>query len=119
ASLSLRCASGWRWTHNGPALGVAGALGAAIKIQPGLVLAWALLTRRWAAVVSGGIVIAVLASIATLLAGPQAWLDFFTLIGRVTDPITTANNVTPGALLYQAGVPRSTAALIQYGSMAL
>ena len=110
--LFLLFAIGWRWIDRGPVLGVAGALGAAIKIQPGLVLAWAFLTRRWAAVVSGGVVLAVLASLATLLAGPQAWLDFFTLIGRVTDPITTPNNVTPGALLYQAGLPRSTAALV-------
>lgn len=117
--LFLLFAIGWRWIDNGPVLGVSGGLGAAIKIQPGLVLAWALLTRRWAAVVSGAIVLAVLASLATLLAGPQAWLDFFTLIGRVTDPITTANNVTPGALLYQAGVARGTAALVQYGTMAV
>jgi hypothetical protein len=117
--LFLLFAIGWRWLDTGPVLGVAGGLGAAIKIQPGLVLAWALLTKRWSAVVAGGIVLAVLASLATVLAGAQAWTDFFTLIGRVTDPITTPDNVTPGALLYQAGVPRGTAALVQYASMAL
>ena len=117
--LFLLFAIGWRWLDTGPVLGLSGGLGAAIKIQPGLVLAWAFLTRRWSAVASGVVVLAVLAGLATLLAGPQAWADFFTLIGRVTDPITTAHNVTPGALLFQAGVPRSTAALVQYASMAV
>jgi hypothetical protein len=117
--LYLLFAIGWRWLDKGPVLGLSGGLGAAIKIQPGLVLTWALLTRRWSAVITGGVVLAVLASLATLLAGPQAWLDFFTLVGRVTDPITTANNVTPGALLYQAGVPRNVSAIVQYASMAL
>jgi hypothetical protein len=115
--LFLLYAIGWRWLDNGPVLGVSGALGAAIKIQPGLVLAWALFTRRWLAVVCGGIALAVLASVAALVAGPQAWLDFFTLIGRVTDPITTPGNVTPGALLYRAGVSRELAALIQIATM--
>src|SRR4051794_25982175 len=117
--LYLLFAIGWRWLDNGPVLGVAGALGAAIKIQPGLVLAWALLTRRWSAVVTGGIVLVVLASAATLVAGPQASADFFTLIGRVTDPITTPNNVTPGALAYQAGLSHGAAAILQYASMAV
>ncbi len=117
--LFLLFAIGWRWLDTGPVLGAAGGLGAAIKIQPGVVLAWAFLTRRWSAVVTGGVVLAVLASLATLLAGAQAWTDFFTLIGRVTDPITTPDNVTPGAVLYQAGVARGPAALIQYASMAL
>src|SRR4051794_30777552 len=116
--LYLLFAIGWRWLDNGPVLGVAGALGASIKIQPGLVLAWALLTRRWSAVVTGGIVLIVLALAATLVAGPQSWADFFTLIGRVTDPITTPHNVTPGALLYQAGVTRNVASIAQYASMA-
>jgi alpha-1,2-mannosyltransferase len=117
--LYLLFAIGWRWLDDGPVLGAAAGLGAAIKIQPGIVLVWALLTRRWAAVVTGAVVLAVLASLATVLAGPQAWADFLTLIGRVTDPITTAHNVTPGALLYQAGVPRNIAAVAQYASMAL
>ena len=117
--LYLLFAIGWRWLDNGAVLGVSGALGAAIKIQPGLVLAWAFLTRRWSAVVTGGIVLVVLASVATLVAGPQAWADFLTLIGRVTDPITTPHNVTPGALAYQAGLSHGAAALVQYASMAV
>jgi hypothetical protein len=116
--LFLLFAIGWRWLDNAPVLGVTAALGAAIKIQPGLVLAWAVLTRRWAAVLSGAVVLGALALLATLSAGPHAWFDFLTLIGRVTDPIATPHNVTPGALLYEAGVSRDVAAVVQYGTMA-
>ena len=54
-------------------------------------------------------VLALLAVVATILAGTEAWSDFFTLMGRVSDPITTPHNFTPGAVAYQAGVSRETA----------
>jgi hypothetical protein len=117
--LLLLLAVGWRWMDRGPVLGAAGALGAAIKIQPGLMLFWALLTRRWSAVVAGALVLGVLALLATLLAGFGAWTDFLSLITRVSDPITTEHNFTPGAVAYQLGMARDTAALLQWGSMAL
>jgi hypothetical protein len=117
--LFLLLAIGWRWMDRGPVLGVSGALGAAIKIQPGLILAWALLTRRWAAVVTGAVVLAALALLATLVAGFGAWMDFLALITRVSDPITTSHNFTPGAVAYQLGVSRDAAALIQWVSMGL
>ena len=117
--LFLLFAVGWRWMDRGPVLGVSGALGAAIKIQPGLILAWALLTRRWAAVVVGAVVLGALALLATLVAGFGAWTDFLSLITRVSDPITTPHNFTPGAVAYQLGVSRDTAALLQWVSMAL
>ncbi len=116
--LFLTFAVGWRYLERPVVLGVTGGLGAAIKIQPGIVLAWALLTRRWAAVAVGAAVLAVLAVVATLVAGPGAWSDFLLLMGRVSDPITTPHNFTPGAVAYQLGVPRETAALIQWASMA-
>jgi hypothetical protein len=117
--LFLLFAMGWRWLDRPPVLGAAGALGAAIKLQPGLVLAWALLTRRWAAVAVGAAVLAILALAATLLAGTQAWADFALLVGRVSDPITTPHNVTPGAIAYQLGMSRDAASLVQWGTMAL
>ena len=60
-----------------------------------------------------------LALLATLVAGFGAWTDFLALITRVSDPITTPHNFTPGAVAYQLGVPRDTAALLQWASMAL
>jgi alpha-1,2-mannosyltransferase len=117
--LFLLFAAGWRWLERGWVLGVTGALGAAIKIQPGLVLAWALLTRRWAAVIAGAAVLAILAALATLIGGPGAWTDFLGLIPRVSDPITTPHNFTPGAVAFQLGAARDTASLVQLASMAL
>jgi alpha-1,2-mannosyltransferase len=112
-------ALGWRWFEQPVWLGVTGALGAAIKIQPGLVLAWALLTRRWRAVAIGAVTLLALAVLATLLAGLGAWSDFLTLLRTVSDPITTEHNFTPGAVAYQAGLSRETAALIQLVSTVL
>ena len=110
---------GWRWMDRPRVLGAAGALGAAIKLQPGLVLAWALLTRRWAAVAVGAVVLAVLAVLATVLAGPQSWPDYVSLIGRVSDPITTPHNATPGAVAFQLGATRDVASVIQWASTGL
>jgi hypothetical protein len=98
-------------------LGASGALGAAIKMQPGLVLLWAVLTRRWAAVAWGAGVLAAAAVLATLVAGPAAWSDFLLLLSRVTDPITTPHNFTPGAVAYQLGMSRDAASLLQWVSM--
>ena len=107
-------AIGWRGLDRPGTLGTTGALGAAIKIQPGLILLWALLTRRWLASLVGVVVLVALALAATILAGVSSWRDFTDLVGRVADPITTAHNFTPGAIAYQAGAPRDAAVAIQW-----
>jgi hypothetical protein len=117
--LFLLFAAGWRWMDTRPAiLGMSAGLGAAIKLQPGLILVWALLTRRWLAVVSGAAMLAALAALATLLSGAQAWADFLLLVGRVSDPITTPHNVTPGAIAYQLGATGEVASVVQWVSAA-
>ena len=117
--LFLLFAIGWRGLDRTLRLGVSGRLGAAIKIQPAIVLVWALLTRRWTAAVVGAGVLAALAVVATIIVGFGAWSDFLTLITRVSDPITTPHNFTPGAVAYQLGISRDIAALLQWVSMAL
>jgi hypothetical protein len=117
--LFLLFALGWRWLDRPRVVGVAGALGAAIKLQPGLVLAWAVLTRRWRAVAVGAIVLGALALAATLLAGIAGWSDFVMLVGRVSDPIATPHNVTPGAVAYQYGASLELASAVQWASMGL
>lgn len=111
--LFLLFAIGWRWLDDPVRLGASAALGAAIKIQPGLILVWALLTRRFRAVVIGGVVLVVLALAATAMAGVGAWTDFWHLIRTVSDPITTPHNFTPGAIAYQLGLSEQVASLIQ------
>ena len=117
--LFLCLAVGWRWLDEPLRLGVSGALGAAIKLQPGLVLAWALLTGRYRAVAAGFVTLVVLAVAATLLAGVASWTDFITLVRRVSDPITTTHNFTPGAVAYQLGLSVEAASAIQLLSTVL
>ncbi len=110
---------GWRWLDDPVRLGLSGALGAAIKLQPGLILVWALLTGRYRAVVVGAVALLMLAGAATLVAGPGSWADFLTLVGRVSDPITTPHNFTPGAIAYQLGVGADAASLLQAANIVL
>ena len=117
--LFLLIAIGWRWIDAPARLGVSAALGAAIKLQPGLILGWALLTRRFRAVVIGAVLLAALSIVATLMAGPTAWTDFLSLVRTVSDPITTPHNFTPGAVAYQLGAPAGLASAIQVASMVL
>ncbi len=112
--LLLIFAIGWRWMDRPARLGLAGAVGAMIKIQPGILLAWALLTRRWRAVAIGVLALVVGAVVATAVAGgPSIWPDYFGILRNVNDPIATPHNFTPGAVAFQMGVPAGTAALLQ------
>ena len=106
-------ALGWRWIDRQIPFGVVGALGAAIKLQPGLVLIWALLTLRIRAVIAGAVVLIALAVVTTVLAGPTAWTDFLSLIRAVSDPIRTPHNFTPGAIAFASGSSAEVAGLIQ------
>jgi len=117
--LFLAFAAGWRWLESDRWLGATAAIGAAIKIQPGLVLVWALLVGRRTAVIVGAVVLGVLAVVATLVSGLAAWSDFLALVVRVSDPISTEHNVTPGAVVYQLGVPRGVAWTVQAASTGL
>jgi len=117
--LFLLFAIGWRWLDDPIRLGASAALGTAIKLQPAIILVWAALTRRWAAVVVGAAVLAVLAVLSTLIAGVGAWSDFVTLVRQVGDPITTPHNFTPGAIAYQLGISGEVASFIQLASTAI
>jgi hypothetical protein len=115
--LFLLFAAGWRWMDRPRVLGLVAALGAAIKLQPAVILLWAFMTRRFAAFLAGGVVLVVLAALATLIGGARAWSDFLLLVGRVSDPITTPRNVTVGAVAWQLGLPADLAAALQWLSL--
>lgn len=115
--LLLLFALGWRWLDRPARFGVIGALGAIVKIQPGIVLAWAVLTRRPVAVVVGVIVLLGAALTATVaLGGPSMWADYVGLLRNVSDPIQTPHNFTPGAVAFQIGLSTAVAAAIQVAS---
>ncbi len=112
--LFLLFALGWRWLDRPLALGGSAAAGAIVKIQPGIVLVWALLTRRWLAVFTGGGVLLVAALVATLITGGfSVWSDYLAVLRNVSDPISTPHNFTPGAVAYQLGLPSGLAATVQ------
>jgi alpha-1,2-mannosyltransferase len=112
--LFLLFAVGWRWLDRPAALGGSAAAGAIVKIQPGLVLAWALLTRRWPAVAVGAAVLFVAVVLASFVTGGlSVWTDYLMVLRNVSDPISTPHNFTPGAVAYQLGLPSGLAATVQ------
>jgi Glycosyltransferase family 87 len=117
--LLLLFAIGWRWLDRPWPFGLAAGLGTVIKIQPALLLGWALVTgRRRAAVIGVGVVV-VLAAIGTLAAGPGSWLDEASLLARVSRPILTSDAYGPGRLVYQAGFSETAALAVYYLNLAL
>ena len=117
--LLLTFAIGWRWMDRPSRLGTAIAVGTAIKIQPALLFGWALLTGRRHAIVLGLAVLGALAVLATLVAGPSSWIDQATLLARVSKPIDTPHNFTPGRMAFEAGLGTSVAWAIQVANWAL
>jgi alpha-1,2-mannosyltransferase len=118
--LLLLFAIGWRWRDRPVVLGAVGALGAGIKVQPGLVVVWALLTRRWRAVAVAA-VLGIALAVASVLATRNLaiWFDFLALLRQVSNPITTPHNFTPGAIAFQGGMSESAAAVLQLANTIL
>jgi len=116
--LLLLFAIGWRWMERPWVLGASAALGAAIKIQPGLVLVWALLTERLKATVAGLVLLAALGVAGALAAGPGSYFDLFALLGRVNEPILTPHTVGVGRLLYEGGAAETVATVANVANLA-
>ena len=117
--LLVTFAIGWRWMDRAWPLGIATAIGTAIKLQPALVFVWAVLTGRRRAAAAGLIVLAVLAILATIVAGPSSWVDQATLLARVSKPIDTPHNMTPGRVAFEAGLPYAVAWAVQVANWLL
>ena len=115
----LLFAIGWRWLDRPWPLGASIGLGTVIKVQPALLIGWAAVTgRRRAAAIAIGVVV-VLAIIATLVAGPNAWLENASLLGRVSRPIETAHAFGVGRLAFESGMSVEAATLLHYANLVL
>jgi len=99
----------WRWRDRPISLGASTALGALVKVQPALLVAWAGVTGRWRAVGIALGVVAAAAAVATVFTGIGAWSDYVTLLARISSAAATPHNCSPGAVLYQAGLPEVAA----------
>jgi hypothetical protein len=116
--LLLLFAIGWRWLDRPGRLGAAIGLGTIVKVQPGLLLAWAALTGRWRAIGVAFVVLIGAAIVATIVVGIQPWFDYPSLLGRVASPLTTPHNFTPGALAFRAGASVDVAGAVQLVAIA-
>jgi hypothetical protein len=117
--LLLLFAIGWRWMDRPWRLGLDMAVGTLIKVQPVLLIGWAAVTGRRRAAVIAVCVIAVLAVLATIVAGPNAWLDLAALLGRVNRPIETPHTYGVGRLAFEAGASVALATAIHWVNLVL
>ena len=74
-------------------------MAAVIKVFPGIILLWFLLTRRWqgAAFVFVGMVVTVLLSLP--FTGTQPWLDYPTVLANLSAPSDTRDTLAPAVWL--------------------
>jgi alpha-1,2-mannosyltransferase len=117
--LFLGFAAAWRWMDRPWAVGLVTALGALIKVQPGLLGVWALATRRYRAVaVAIGATVA-LAAAATVFTGPAVWGTYVDLLRGLGGTLSKGHNFAPGAVAHMAGASDGVASLVQWGSVAV
>jgi alpha-1,2-mannosyltransferase len=117
--LYLCFAIGWRSLDRAVPLGLSTVTGTLIKVQPIILFGWMLVTRRWTALAVGGAALLAALALTTLLMGAQVWSDYLALLARVSQPITTPHNMTPGAVAFRAGLSTDVATVVQYAAMAL
>lgn len=117
--LLLLFAVGWRCVDRPWPLGLAAGLGTVIKLQPALLIGWAVVTGRRRAALVAVAVAGVLAIVATVVAGPQAWLDEVSLLSRVSRPVLTPNAFGFGRLAYEAGLSEGAATFVHWANLAL
>jgi alpha-1,2-mannosyltransferase len=117
--LLLLFAIGWRWMDRPGVLAASIVAGGVTKLQPAALAIWALLTGRVRAglLALGGL--AVLGFLSVVLVGPSTVADYASLLGRVSAPVTTPHNFTPGAVAYQAGLSEGGASAIQVAVVVL
>jgi hypothetical protein len=116
--LFLAFAAGWRALDRPIPLGIAIAAGALIKVQPALLFGWAIATRHWRAAAAGILVCVVAALVITPFIGLASWVDYVDLLRRVSSPITTPHNFTPGAIAFQLGASEGVANIVQLATIA-
>jgi hypothetical protein len=105
----------WRWRDRPAVAGAAMAVGALIKLQPALLFGWAAATGRWRAVAVGIAVVVVAGLVSAIVVGPSTFIDYARVVLAISKPVTTPQNDTLGAVLYQGGVAEGVASLLQTG----
>ena len=117
--LFLGFSAAWRWMDEPGVVGVAAALGALVKVQPGLLGVWALATRRYRAAGVAVVVGVATAAAATLVTGFGAWATYVDLLRGLGGTLTVAHNFAPGAAAHLAGASDGVATAVQLVSVAV
>jgi hypothetical protein len=117
--LFLGFAAAWRFLDRPGVVGAATAIGALIKVQPGLMGLWALATRRYRAAAVAIVSALVVAGAATVFTGLGAWRTYFDLVRALGGTYSTPHNFAPGAVAHLAGASDAVAAVVQWGSVAV
>src|SRR4029079_10558947 len=118
AILRVLVAIGWRWIDRPAVLAASIVAGGVTKLQPLALAGWALLTGRIRAAVYVVGAFAVLAVASVAILGPSTVGAYVGLLARVSAPVTTPHNFTPGAIAFQAGAPEAVASAIQLAAVA-
>jgi hypothetical protein len=104
----------WRWRDRATPLGISIALGALVKVQPAILVVWALAADRRRAAVMAVVTAVVVVAVSTVFTGIGTWIDYLALLGRVSSAVSTPHNCSPGAVLYQAGFSEAVAGAGQW-----
>ncbi len=115
--LFLGFAAAWRWMDRPGAVGVVAALGALVKVQPGLLAIWALATRRYRAVAVAAVAGVATAGAATLFTGLGAWATYVDLLRGLSGTLSTGHDFAPGAVAHLAGASDAVASAAELGSV--
>ena len=110
--LYLVFAVGWRNLERPTWLGASVAVGAMLKLQPGLLAVWLLAQREWRALIVAGVVGGSVAAIAAAV-GLWDWVGFLTLLRSLTNAVDIPVNMAIGATLRSLGLDLELARTIQ------
>jgi alpha-1,2-mannosyltransferase len=110
-------AAAWRFMDRPAVVGAATAIGALIKVQPGLLGLWALATRRYRAAAVAVVGALAVAGAATIFTGLGAWGTYFDLVRGLGGSYSTPHNFAPGAVAHLAGASDAVSAAVQLASV--
>ncbi|MBA2719599.1 MAG: DUF2029 domain-containing protein [Chloroflexi bacterium] len=102
----------WRNLERPVWLGASVAIGAMVKLQPGLIAVWLLVRRDWRALAAAAVVGAVIAGIAAVV-GLFDWLGLLTLLRSLSNAVDIPVNMAIGATLRSLGMDLELARTIQ------
>ena len=110
--LYLVFAVAWRSLERPVWLGASVAVGAMLKLQPGLIAVWLLVRRDWRALAAAAVVGAAIAAVAAVV-GLSDWFGFLTLLRSLTNAVDIPVNMAIGATLRSLGLSLELARTIQ------